>query len=84
MAESSSHKRAKGRAAGRSGRKEVPLSYDRRLDAQTKRTATEVERSGSEAKLRQSARRLRASHKPQKVLQVPQSDMSKATKAMKQ
>jgi len=55
----------------------------RRLDAVTKRTATEVERSGSSAGLAKAARRLRDSGKSQKVLQVPQTDMAKAAGAMR-
>ena len=82
MAETPSHKRAKGAAAGRSGKTEVPISRGRRLDATTQKKATEVERSGSQSGLEKAARRLKASGKPQKVLQVPQKDMSKAAKAM--
>jgi len=83
MPESPSHKRAKGTAAGRSGKKEVPLSRNRRLDAATAKKATEIERSGSRAALDKAARRLKATRKPQKVLQVPQKDMPEAAKAMK-
>lgn len=85
MSESSSHKRAKSRAAGRGGITEYPLSHNRRLDAlsASRKRATEVEKSGTQAKLEQAARRLRASGVPQKVLQVPQQDMSLAVKAMK-
>ena len=83
MSETQSHKRAKSRAAGKSGQMEKPISRNRRLDAATKKTATEIERSGSKSGLVQAARRLRDSGKKQKVLQVPQKDMSKATAAMK-
>lgn len=82
MKETSSHSRAKGTAAGRGGQTEVPLSHGRRLDAATAKRATEIERSGSMSALEKAAQRLKASGKPQKVLQVPQSDMSKAAKAM--
>lgn len=82
MAETSSHKRAKGSAAGRGGKTEVPLSRGRRLDAATQKKATEIERSGSQSALEKAARRLKASGKLQKVLQVPQKDMPKAAKAM--
>ena len=82
MSETPSHKRAKGAAAGRSGKTEVPISRGRRLDATTQKKATEVERSSSQSGLEKAARRLKASGKPQKVLQVPQKDMSKAAKAM--
>lgn len=83
MAETPSYKRAKGAAAGRRGKTEVPLSRGRRLDAATANKATEVERSGSQSGLEKAAHRLKASGKPQKVLQVPQKDMPKAAKAMK-
>ncbi len=84
MAESDAHKRAKSKAAGPKGKTEVPLSRNRRLDAATDKRATEVERSGSPQGLAKAARRLRDSGKPQKVLQVPQKDMSKAADAMRQ
>ena len=83
MAETKSHKGAKARAAGTSGKTEVPLPGGRRLDAATDKRATEVERSGSNANLEKAARRLKSSGKPQKVLQVPQPDMSAAATAMK-
>ncbi|MBF0379837.1 MAG: hypothetical protein HQL69_02400 [Magnetococcales bacterium] len=83
MSESSSHKRAKRAAAGKSGKTEVPLSGGRRLDAATKRRATEVERSGSSDGLEKAAKRLKDSKKPQKILQVPQNDMKKAAQAMR-
>ena len=83
MAETSSHKRAKRAAAGPRSKTEVPLSRGRRLDAATKKKATEVERSGSQSGLEKAVRRLKASGKSQKVLQVPQKDMPKAAKAMK-
>ena len=83
MAESESHKRAKRKAAGKSGQNEVPLSRGRRLDAATRNRATEVERSGTSEGLKKAARRLRDSGKSQKVLQVPQKDMKKAAQAMK-
>ena len=83
MAESSAHKRAKGKAVGRTGTKEKSISGGRRLDAVTWKTATEVERSGSKQGLSKAARRLRDSGKSQKVLQVPQTDMRKASDAMR-
>jgi len=83
MVESKSHQRAKAKAAGKSGKTEVSLTRGRRLDAQTRKTATEIERSGSKQALTKSAQRLRASKNPQKVLQVPQKDMAKAVAAMK-
>ena len=83
MAESQSHNRAKSKAAGKSGKTEVQIKGGRRLDAQTKKRATEVERSGKNASLEDAAQRLKDSRKPQKVLQVPQNHMDKAVKAMK-
>ena len=84
MPESNSHKNAKNRAAGKSGRTEVPLSNSCRLDALAGSRATEVERSGNAQLLAKAARRLRSSHASQKVLQVPQHDMKKAAKAMRE
>ncbi len=83
MSETSSHKRAKSKAAGKGGKTEVPIKGTRRLDAMSKRKATEIERSGTMEGLERAARRLKASRKPQKVLQVPQKDMTKAVQAMK-
>ncbi len=82
MPESPSHKRAKSKAAGKTGKTEVPLTRGRRLDAQSGNKAIEVERSGSPQGLTKAAQRLKASGKPQKVLQVPQQDIPKAVKAM--
>lgn len=84
MPESKSHKRAKKRAAGKTGKTEVPLKGGGRLDAQTKGRATEVERSGDRKRLKRAARRLMRSRKRQKVLQVPNQDMGKATAAMRE
>ena len=83
MSESPSHKKAKSKAAGKSGQTEAPLRGGKRLDARTTATATEVERSGTEAGLVKAARRLKQSKAPRKVLQVPQKDMPKAAAAMK-
>ena len=83
MPETPSHKKAKRKAAGKSGKTESPLKGNRRLDATSKIKATEVERSGSNAGLEKAARRLKASRKRQKVLQVPQKDVPKAVQAMK-
>ena len=83
MGESSSHKRAKSKAAGKSGKTEVPLPRKRRLDAETDKKATEVERSGTSKGLKKAARRLRDSGKPQKVVQVPEKDMPKAVELMR-
>ena len=77
MSESSSHKRAKSKAAGKSGKTEAPLQRNRRIDAVISKKATEVERSGTKSGLKKAAQRLQDSRKPHKVLQVPQKDMSK-------
>lgn len=84
MSESHAHRRAKAQAAGRGGTKEKQIKGNRRLDAQTTVKATEVERSGSTQGLKKAISRLKSSHKPQKVLQVPQEDMAKAIKLMKE
>ena len=83
MTESQSHKRAKSKAAGKTGKKEVVIKGKKRIDAVTKVKATEVERSGSMDGLIKAAGRLKASGKRQKVLQVPQMDMKKAADAMR-
>jgi hypothetical protein len=83
MPESQSHKRAKSKAAGKSGQTEKQISHNRRLDAATANKAIEVERSGSMKGLEKAARRLKASKKPQRVLQVPQKDMDMAAQAMR-
>ena len=85
MAETQSHKKAKGKAAGRSGRKEVPIRGGRRLDVLSSKgkTATEIERSGNTKSIKAAALRLKASRAPRKFLQVPQKDMSKAGQAMR-
>ena len=84
MAESPAHKKAKAKAAGKGGQTEVRLKGGGRLDAQTQKTATEIERSGNQTRLGQAAERLKKSGKPRKVLQVPQHHMPKAAKAMKE
>lgn len=83
MAESQAHKRAKAKAAGKSGKKEVQQKGGTRLDASTNRKATGVERSGSAEGLKKAAQRLKKSRKEQKVLQVPDKDMDKAVETMK-
>ena len=85
MSESTGHKRAKAKAAGKSGRTEVPISGNRRLDAISAggRRATEVERSGTSQGLEKAAGRLKSSGAKQRVMQVPQKDMSAAAEAMK-
>lgn len=85
MSETRAHRRAKIRAAGSGGRTEVPLPRGQRLDALTKGKgrATEVERSGSATGLQAAAKRLKLSGAPQKVLRVPQKDMSAAATALR-
>ena len=80
VAETSSHKQAKQRAAGDT---EVLIRGNRRLDSASKNRATEVERSSDMRRLEQAAERLRDSGRNQKVLQVPQHHMDKAVQAMK-
>lgn len=80
MSESTTHKQAKSKAAGQNEKK---ISFNRRIDSMSNKRATEIERSGSKKLLEKAARRLNASHKPQKVLVVPQPDISKAVQAMK-
>jgi len=83
MAEKRTHKEVKTKAAGLKGKTEVPISRGRRLDAGTRSRATEVETSGRADRLTKAASRPRASHKPQRVLVVPQKDMPKARQAMR-
>ncbi len=83
MSESSSHKRAKSKAAGASGQTESPISRGRRLDAVSRGKATEIERSGTKAGLGKAVGRLKDSGKPKKVLVVPQKDIPKAVDSMK-
>jgi hypothetical protein len=82
MPKKSTHERAKAQAAGKTGRKEVPIKGGRRIDAMTKNKATEVERGGPK-QLEKAARRLKASGKPQRVLTVPTRSMPKARTAMR-
>lgn len=79
MSETQSHKRAKSKAPGKS---EVPISRNRRLDSATGKTATEIERNRQN--LPKAVDRLKDSGRPRRVLQVPQKDMKKAAKVMRQ
>lgn len=83
MPESTTHKRAKSKATGKSGRTEVHISRNRRLDAATNTKAIEVETSGRSARLEQAARRLKASGKRAHILVVPQKHMQMARDAMR-
>jgi len=71
MAESTSHRQAKQKAAGKKGKTEVPLLGGGKLDARTSNRATEIERSDTPARLRAAAKRLDQSGAKQKVLAVP-------------
>ena len=79
MSETQSHKRAKSKASGKS---EVPISKNRRLDSATDKTATEIERNRQN--IPKAVERLKDSGRPRKVLQVPQKDMKEAAKVMRQ
>ena len=82
MSKSSSHKQAQRNAAGRGGKTEVKIKgTNKLLDAVTMsgKKATEVERSGTTAGFEKAAQRLKMRRSQQKVLQVPQPDMSKTT-----
>ncbi len=64
------------------GRKEVPVKFGKaqgRLDASTKRTAVEIERSG---RYTWSAKKLLGSRRPSKILRVPRNQMAQARKAV--
>ena len=80
MAESSSHKKTKAKAAGRRGQTEKKLPGGRRLDAKNPdtNTATEVERSQNyDAALK----RLKTQRTAKKKLMVPQKDLEGAAEA---
>lgn len=83
MAESTTHKQAKSKAAGKSGRTEVRISRNRRVDAVTRSKAVEVETSGRRERLEQAARRLKSSGRRSHILVVPQRDMKVARTAMR-
>jgi len=85
MTETASHKQVKGKAAGRKGQTEKPLKNGKRLDAisPSGKRATEVERSGTTKGLKRAVARLKSVRAPQKVLQVPQPHMPKASQAMR-
>ena len=78
MPESSSHKRAKQKAPGKT---EVPVRGGGRLDSSSPTTATQIERN--KPNLPRSVSVLKASRKPRKVLQVPQNLMPDAAKEMR-
>ena len=83
MAEGTTHKRTKAKAAGKSGKTEVPISGNRRLDAVARAKAVEVEISGQATRLEKAALRLKDSGKKQRILVVPQTHMKKAKAAIR-
>ena len=78
MPESSSHKKAKSKAPGKT---EVRVRGGGRVDSATSKTATQVERNRSN--LPNSVEKLKASGRERKVLQVPQNLMSDAAAEMR-
>ncbi len=82
-----SHKKAQAKAAGKGGKKEVPLRSGRRLDALSKAgKATEIERSDSQKRIDQAARRLKTAKKQgarSAELKVKHGNLDKGTKAMR-
>ncbi len=83
MAESVTHKRTKSKAAGKSGRTEVRIPGNRRIDAITQSKAVEVETSGQKALLEKAAQRLKDSGRKTRILVVPQTHMTKAKAAVR-
>lgn len=83
MAEKSTHKRMKGKMAGKTGKKEAPIKGGKRLDVMTRHKAVEIERSKSMTSLKKAATRLEQSGKSQKLLVVPQTSMKSAREAMR-
>ena len=83
MSESNAHKKAKEKAAGKSGQTEVPIKGNRRIDAATKNRATEIERSGNPKLISKAGNRLMDSGKNQKIIKVPQKDINKAKTSLK-
>ncbi len=82
MSETSSHKRAKGHAAGRSGETEKKIKYGGRIDALTSTKAVEIERGGKKG-LQQAIRRLERVRRSTKVLRVPEKNFTKAVEIAK-
>jgi hypothetical protein len=81
MAESKKHKEEKRKAAGPKGRTEIPLPGNRRLDASSKDTDTEVELSGDPRLIEKAVKRVVDGPKQKKQLVVPPKDLVKAKKA---
>ncbi len=80
MSESKEHKREKNKAAGKHGKIEVPLKSGRRLDAQDKNKATEVQRNCSAEEVEKATSRLMESGKKNKDLIVPKKKVQKTKK----
>ena len=78
MPETKSHKQAKRKAPGKT---EAPIKGGRRLDSQSPKTSTEVERNPQN--IPKAVKRLKDSGTPRKVLQVPQKDMETAKDEMR-
>ena len=83
MPVSRSHLVAQKKAAGTKGQIEARLKSGRRVDAVTRAKATEVERSPAHSRLVKAAEWLKESHRPQKVLVVPDSHLAIARMAMR-
>ena len=73
------HTRTTRRLAGKTGKTEVPISGNRRLDVRKPNVAIEVERSGSTAGIERALARLRT-QRTQLELRVPQKDLDMATR----
>lgn len=78
MPESESHKRLKRKAAGKKGQTEKKISGEKRLDAQKRRKAIEIERSGTKQGISNALDRLKTQVASRKELDVPQRDLDKA------
>ena len=77
MPESRSHKAAKNRAAGKTGKTEV-VTPDGRLDVRTRSKAVEIERSGDPRRIRHALEKLKKVRGLARELQVPAKDQPMA------
>ena len=75
------HRRHQKKAAGRTGRIEVPI--DGLLDVSTPKKAIEIERTGRTKRIDKAVQRLAKSRKPHKILKVPNKDLSKACRIVR-
>ena len=82
MSETSSHKRAKRRAAGKSGKTEKKIKYGGRIDVLTSTKAVEIERGGKK-RIQQAIRRLERVRRSKRVLRVPKKNFAKAVELAK-